>query len=295
MEVLPLRTEARRAPEKFAGLDAVRAFAALAVVLFHSCVPYLRHPMPGLAWPVRDATSGVVDVLFWSIELFIMPLFLVMAGMLAWRTLDRRGSKQLVSSRASRLLIPLAFGVLVVLPLDLYAWLLGWVSEGLIAPIKLRSMKFDNGIDRDLWGLSHLWFLLYLFLYVALLAGAAWLTDRSRRLQRWMRSVQVSAISLFLLGVITLVIRPEVVWGFQHSFLPLPSKWIYSGTFFLGGVLIARNDPNLALLRARRAVWRFRRSCWARLRFFWANGIWRAARTGQRVFYWRSLRPRAPG
>ncbi len=249
MDFLPLRTEERRAPAKFAGFDAIRAFAALGVVLLHSCVPYLRHPMPGLAWPVRDTNSSVVDALVWGIELFIMPLFLVMAGILAWRTLERRGSRQLVRSRASRLLIPLGFGVLVVLPLDLYAWVLGWVSEGLVAPVKLRSMKFDAGMDRDLWGLSHLWFLLYLFLYVASLACAAWLVGRYRRLRQWMPTAQVAIALLLGVGVITLVIRPEVVWGFQHSFFPLPSKWIYSGTFFLGGVLIANRDPNLTFLR----------------------------------------------
>ena len=51
-----------------------------ALVALHAGVPYARHPMPGLIWPVSDSRSGVVDAIFWSIEVFIMPLFLVMAG-----------------------------------------------------------------------------------------------------------------------------------------------------------------------------------------------------------------------
>ncbi len=249
MDVLHLHTDDRPAHRKFVGFDAIRAFAALGVVVLHACIPYLQHPMPGLTWPVRDASSATIDVLFWGIELFIMPVFLVMAGILAWRTVDRCGPRQVVKSRARRLLVPLAFGMLVVLPLDLYAWILGWISEGLVAPIKLKSMKFDGGIDRDLWGLGHLWFLQYVFLYVVSLASAVWLTTQHPPLRRWMPSNRTAGVVLLGVGMITLVICPEVVWGFQHSFLPVPSKWLYSGTFFFGGVLIAKSDPNLMTLR----------------------------------------------
>ncbi len=248
MSVLQLHTSERPAPAKFAGFDAIRAFAALGVVLLHACVPYLQHPMPGLTWPVRDTASTAVDVLFWGIEIF-MPLFLVMAGIFAWRTLDHRGPATVVKSRARRLLIPLLFGMIVVLPLDLYAWILGWVSEGLVAPIKLKSMKIDGELGQHLWGLGHLWFLQYLFLYVVCLAGVVWVAAKRPGLHRWLPSNRSAGVLLLSIGTITLIIRPEVVWGFQHAFFPLASKWIYSGTFFIGGVLIARSDPNLLWLR----------------------------------------------
>ncbi len=94
------KSSPRSTAAKFAGLDAIRGFAALLVVLFHACIPYLTHPMPGLAWPVRDASSGVVDFFYWWTELFIMPLFLAMAGFFAWKTLQVRGRSDLVKSRA---------------------------------------------------------------------------------------------------------------------------------------------------------------------------------------------------
>ena len=249
MDIVPLhRKPERPQPTNFAGFDAIRALAALGVLLLHACVPYLQHPMRGLAWPVRDSSSAAVDVLFWGIELFIMPVFLVMAGILAWQSLHRHGPGKLVKTRARRLLIPLAFGMLVILPLDLYAWVLGWVGEGLVPAVKLKSLKFDNGIDRDLWGLSHLWFLQYLFLYVAVLAGAIYLAERSIHIRRLMPAPRVAIALLLVAGAITLWFCPEVVWGFQHSFLPVASKWLYSGTFFFGGVLIAKSDPQLTWL-----------------------------------------------
>ena len=185
MKILPIHAETSTArDQKVAGLDAVRAAAAFGVVLLHCCVPYMRPQVPGLVWSVRDTPSWLAGQCFWTIELFIMPLFLVLAGCFAWQTLHRSGPGRLVRTRSRRLLIPLLFGVVVILPLDLYAWLLGWVSEGLIPAQKLRSLKFDSGIDRDLWGLSHLWFIQYLFLYVLALAGTFWVWRRAPLLSR---------------------------------------------------------------------------------------------------------------
>ena len=251
MDILPLRTVAPdQSKTRIAGFEVVRALAVLGVVALHACVPYLRHPMPGLTWSVTDHSDNVVDFAFWAIEVFIMPLFLALAGFFAWQTLTHRGPGVLVRSRAKRLLIPLMFGCLVILPIDLHVWVLGWVAEGWVEPVKLRSFKFDGDIDRNLWGTCHLWFLQYLFLYVALLAGWRVAEQKSRLLGRLRASTGTVAIALFAIACATLLVRPNVVWGFQHAFAPVPSKWIYSGAFFFGGVLLASADPQLHRLQS---------------------------------------------
>ena len=191
MDILPLRaadsaTAASSTRSNFAGLDALRAFAALGVVLLHACVPYLRHPMPGLSWSVADTPHTAIDLLFWSIELFIMPLFLVLAGFFAWRTLKQRGPRSLFRGRARRLLVPLLFGAVVILPLDLYCWVGSWVAEGLVSPVKLKSLKVDPPLGENLWGLSHLWFLQYCF-HITCLTGLALLTRRYPRIKGFRR------------------------------------------------------------------------------------------------------------
>ncbi|TWT79133.1 glucans biosynthesis protein [Planctomycetes bacterium CA13] len=234
------------------GFDAVRAFAALGVVLLHACVPYLQNPMPGLCWSVRDQSSLVMDCVFWGIEVFIMPLFLMLAGFFAWQTLSRRGARQLITTRARRLLIPLGFAVCVVLPIELYTWVLAWVAEGIVEAVKLKSLKFDGVVDRDLWGLSHLWFMLYLFLYGAATSAIAVGVARSRTGRSIIeRLSQPRTLFACLVGIgfVVVSIAPEVVWGFQHAFAPVPSKWIYSGTFFVGGLWIASNDPSWSWVR----------------------------------------------
>ncbi|KAA5545283.1 acyltransferase [Roseiconus nitratireducens] len=235
------------AASALAGLVGLRAAAALAVVLLHACVPYLRHPMPGLVWPVRDAGGEWVDCAFWTIEVFIMPLFLAIAGFLLWRSARRSTPWQLVRSRAQRLLVPLAFGMLVVLPADLYIWAIGLVAEGAMPAVKLKSLKFDAPISDQIWGLSHLWFLLYVFLYVAVIASVLWIGRRIEIGQRFRNVLSGSSavVAIVAVAIMALVIAPEVVWGFQHAFLPVPSKWIYSGAFFVGGWLLAARDPEL--------------------------------------------------
>jgi peptidoglycan/LPS O-acetylase OafA/YrhL len=242
--------------ESVAGLDAIRGFAALGVVLFHAWIPYLKHPMPGLNWSVRDDASEVADFLCWWTELFIMPLFLVMAGFLAWRTLQKRGPTALVRSRARRLLKPLAFGALIVLPIDLYIWVLGWVAEGIVPAHKLRSLKFEPQLDEHLWGLAHLWFLQYLFLYVVVVATVVRLRNRFAILSRFVFGPRLAITAIVLAGSVTLYFHPQVVWGFQHGFLPVPSKWFYSGLSFSLGVAMAVYDPDLnwAKQHARRLI-----------------------------------------
>ena len=115
------------------------------------------------------------------------------------------------------------------------------LADGLIAPRKLRTLKFDDALDAKLWGLSHLWFLHYLMTYVVLLAvGWQSLKNASEKSLR-----RIGLPICIAIAVVTLAYRPEVVWGFQHAFLPVPSKWLYSLVFFVAGAMWWRLDPQL--------------------------------------------------
>ena len=234
------------------GLDGLRGIAALGVVLLHSCVPYMQPAVPGLAWSVNDRPHWLASQCFWLIELFVMPVFLVLAGYFAWRSLTRSGVAELIRSRARRLLVPLGFGAVVVLPADLYIWLTGWVADSKIPLRKMQSLKFSDGIDQDLWGLSHLWFLQYLFLYILVLGSVYWGLQRSSFLRRMLHSSRFCFASLFSAAWLTLIFAPEVVWGFQHSFYPVASKWIYSGAFFALGIWVAYFDSEMQWLTTTR-------------------------------------------
>jgi glucans biosynthesis protein C len=234
--------------ERSIGPDLIRAIAAVMVVYLHACVPYLKHPMPGLIWPVMDQSSGICDVLFWAIEVVVMPLFLVISGFYAYRALIGTDWQSLLKSRVRRLLRPLVFGMIVILPIDLYIWVTGLIAEGHMPLSKLKSLKVPSPMGEQLWGLSHLWFLMYVFLYVVVMVAVAHLLRNGIALRFRPTVRRASGLAIAMAGIITLALSPEVVFGFQHAFVPVFSKWVYSGTFFAGGIAIANFDPNFRMI-----------------------------------------------
>ncbi|MFO0919384.1 MAG: acyltransferase family protein [Planctomycetaceae bacterium] len=227
LRTLPLPVAVRRP-----GLDALRGWATVLVVMLHAGVPYTVAPMPGLPWPVRHtAVSPTVDGLFWGIEGFIMPLFLFLSGYGAAQSWQAK-PREFLASRWRRLGWPMLAAMAVILPLELYIWLTGWALDGQIEWVKLRSLNLQ-AYHQDLWGLSHLWYLEYLLLYCALFwTGARWLAQRDR----WRERLNVSSTSLLLLTVPVLWLWPEVIVGFQHGFFPACNKFVFSGLFFFAGI-----------------------------------------------------------
>lgn len=245
------------------GLDWLRAIAAVAVVALHAGIAYTLQPFPGLAWPVHDpAPSPIVDALTWWIDAWIMPVFFMMGGFLAAQLSQRLGPAEFLKHRARRLLIPFAFACVVILPLDLYAWLLGWVVEDRVPLKKLRSLKLGDA-GNDLWGVAHLWFLEYLFVYCAAAVVLQWVLARRRRRDFFdrpaldSRSHPLSVFRVPLSIVLALVCSttalwwdPQLVIGFRHAWHPLPANLLYyAPCFAVGWSMLAQRFDD------RRAAW----------------------------------------
>ena len=233
------RAAAPRVKERLHGLEWLRAVAALLVVLLHAGIPYLTHPMPGLVWSTDSVeTSGLVDVSCWTIDGFIMPLFFLMTGFFAARLYKQRGANGFLKHRVARIGGPLLLGMVLILPLDLYAWLLGWVGDGRVPFAKLRSLKVEGELGTALWGLSHLWFLAYVLTYCAIAWGIHHLFARSDRLTvavlKIPRRVRIPSAtglpallaSVAIMGAV-LWWQPRIVIGFRHGWLPFWENLVY--------------------------------------------------------------------
>lgn len=254
------------APARREGLDALRGISAILVVMLHAAMPYLLQPMPGLAWPTHDASpSAVVDAVGWAIEGFIMPLFLVLAGLFAAGLCRNLGPKAFLKHRTRRILVPLAFGCVVIVPLDFWVWSLGFLLDGRCTWNHIRRMKFPAEIHKNLFGLSHLWFLQYLYLMcVGLAAWAAWrgtrpiaTSDATHRASASTSSAVRGFLSSLLWVVPTAAVlwwEPNIVVGFQHSFLPVPAKFAHATLFFLMGVWLD-SDEARSLVAGRLGRW----------------------------------------
>jgi peptidoglycan/LPS O-acetylase OafA/YrhL len=248
----------RPAVPRWPGLDWLRASAAVLVVLLHAGMAYLVARMPGLAWSTHDPLGHpVVDALSWWINGFVMPLFFVQSGFLAHRVMCSRGPREFLIHRSQRLLVPLALGSLLILPLDLYAWLLGWAAEGKIPLRKLRSLKIDSPLGDHLWGVSHLWFLEYLWVFCV----AAWFVvcvghwrngtaaeqAVSPRVTDRRRTGRFAIARIVLTGLCSGALwwDPQILIGFRHSWWPLPANLMFYGPWFaLGWLVHARSQEN---------------------------------------------------
>ena len=114
-------------------LDALRGFAMLLGIGLHASLAFI----PSF-WPVQDETSGIggpFDELLHAVHGFRMPLFFMLSGFFTTMLWRRRGLRSLLGHRIRRIALPLAIGVLTVVPL------VSWVSE------EAAADRFEN-----IWG-----------------------------------------------------------------------------------------------------------------------------------------------
>jgi glucans biosynthesis protein C len=266
---------ASQRPRRLHGLDWLRAGATLLVVALHAGIAYLVAPMPGLVWATSQTQPNlVVDAATWWINSFIMPLFFVLGGFVAVGLMRSKGPAAFARHRTARLMGPFLLGCVLILPLDLYVWLLGWAAEGLLPIKKLRSLKVDGPLGDGLWGVSHLWFLQYLWLFCIAAAMLVWNSNRRRKdhltstapvesddflcrpqpfsVLRTRYADDLVAV-LLSVSVVALYWDPGLVIGFRHSWWPLPANLLFYAPWFAIGWLMAARQPRR---RTPRGEWR---------------------------------------
>lgn len=95
-------------------LDALRAAAMLLGIVYHAALSFAE----GMPWMVQDERqTGAMYFFQAAVHGFRMPLFFLVSGFftaLLWR---KRGVKALVSNRAKRIMLPLALGMVTIIPL----------------------------------------------------------------------------------------------------------------------------------------------------------------------------------
>jgi fucose 4-O-acetylase-like acetyltransferase len=98
-------------------LDWLRLLSILAGLFFHSAMPFAT----GETWHIRNAeSSNLLDELVVFLHLFRMPLLFFISGTVSYYMMQRRSSGRFIGLRVRRLLVPLLFGMLVVVPPQIY-------------------------------------------------------------------------------------------------------------------------------------------------------------------------------
>jgi len=177
--------------ERYDFLDWLRVIAIFVLFFFHTGMIFVgwgwhvvnRQTIPSLEWPMDIAHR------------LRMPLLFVIAGAGMWFALQRRSTGLFLRERTQKLLLPLIVGMFLVVPPQIYyeRLLHGQWTGGYLDFYLTRVLQFHFYPGGD-FSWHHLWFILYLYVYVVLLLPAMlW----------WKRTAKHIAPGkwLFLLGI----------------------------------------------------------------------------------------------
>lgn len=149
--------------ERLHALDAVRGFALTLGVFFHATMSWLPGPQ---VWPVKDgAESLILSGAFFTLHMFRMTLFFVIAGFFARMMLERRGTAGFVKDRLKRIGLPLVafwpISIGTIIAISIWAYVS--THPGQAPPIP-PTTPASGGIP---FPLTHLWFLYVLLWFYA--------------------------------------------------------------------------------------------------------------------------------
>lgn len=236
-------------------LEFLRVSATFLVLFYHAALSYLARPMRLTLWMAYDTSRGAgFDVFVYWINGFVMPLFFLAAGVSVPAACQARGAREFLKHRTRRLLRPLLFGCVAILPVTYTFWAYGMVATGRCDEDQILAWRFRPDVAPSVYGFLHLWFLEYLFLVCALWAGAWSLLQRrkatdnanpasDREKHRWLSTIWRP----FLPALITFaifVIDSDTMLRVDNTMIPNPSRVLHYMVFFAVGAWISQiTDP----------------------------------------------------
>jgi len=243
--------------ERLHSLDSLRAIMMLLGLVLHSAVTY-GYVDFGDAWPIKDgATSVSNDFIVALIHSFRMPVFFLIAGFFGSMLFYERKPLAMIKNRISRLLYPFLVFLLVLWPINIFAF--GYtklVFAGSANALSETMLMFSNPFTFIPHHAMHLWFLYYLILITGvvvllalLLKTLPGLTKYVHKKFRWIVQkpiIRVLFFSFLTFSVyISLGIR-EV--GTTASFFPNFNTFFFYIFFYIVGWILFKSKDVLASL-----------------------------------------------
>ncbi len=237
------------------GMDWLRIGAFALLILYHIGMVFVPW-----GWHVKSAETvewATIPMYFtngWRLALLFVVSGYATGAMLA----KRPGLQGFLSKRSARLLVPLVFGVVIVVPLQPWIELVGQhgYRQGFLHFWVHDYFRFGTlaGIVLPTW--QHLWFVAYLWAYTVALAGllalpGAWRSAAARTFD----TLFASPFLLLALPVGWIALRSFLLWpgvDDTHALVDdAAAHWIFFPAFLFG----------FALLRSER--------CWTSIRRSW--------------------------
>ena len=238
-------------------LDWVRIGAFMLLILYHVGMYYVTWD-----WHVKSPhASHDIEPLMMLTSPWRLSLLFLVSGVATGYLLARQGTRRFLGQRSTRLLIPLAFGMLVIVPPQSYLEVVEKLGySGSFAEFYRLYITGFHGFCRGsdclimpTW--NHLWFVAYLWVYTLVLYAAVRLAPPiipwlRRLVERGLSGVGILLWPLAYLVAIRLGLAPR--FPQTHA---LVGDWynhaMYFGVFLLGFSLAGVRAPWATLERTR--------------------------------------------
>jgi glucans biosynthesis protein C len=229
-------------------LDALRVGAFLLLLLYHLGMFYVswdwhvksNHILPGL-----EPWMGVLNP--WRLSLLF-----VISGAATRFMADKASSSALAGQRSQRLLIPLAFGMILIVAPQSWAEVVEKNAyAGGFLDFWPRYLTFDSSFGIILPTYNHLWFVVYLWIYTMLaIALRPFWPAIERVAARLLKGPALIVLPALLFGLYRAT--AERAWGETHIVFADGYGHLQYGSAFLLGLVMARNDAIWDFLERRR-------------------------------------------
>ncbi|MBB5577955.1 hypothetical protein GGD50_006611 [Rhizobium paranaense] len=207
-------------------------------------------------------SSAIFDLIHLWTHPWRMSLLFLISGVVTGILLTRQPPGALRKARTRQLLTPLLVGILFLIPPQIYVWLnaVEGVDISLFDVfwhyVTLTPVRLPDGEQVLLFGIQHLWYLAYLWVYTVILtfAVSVWpqlLPGAGKWLATWLAGKRILIVPALLFVLLKLALRP----AFPPS-LDILSDWYnhaaYLTSFLLGAVMATRDEHWDALVAMRK-------------------------------------------
>ncbi|MES3024999.1 MAG: acyltransferase family protein [Pseudomonadota bacterium] len=269
--------QAQAHPTRLYFLDWVRIIAFFVLIVYHIGMYYV-----GWDWHVKSpAKSDAIEPLMLLSSPWRLGLLFLISGVASRFMLVKLDAGRFMRERSLRLLVPLLFGMLVIVPPQSYFEVVEKLAyTGSYADFMRLYLSAYSGFCSEpteclilpTW--NHLWFVAYLWAYTLLLGALMWslgarfdkLSDGlARRLVGW----RIFVLPLAVLGAVRVLMHPH--FPTTHALI---DDWYNNANYFLLfllGAMLARQAAFWARVDALRWTGLATAlSCWAAMTIYYS-------------------------
>jgi len=271
-------------------LDWVRIIAFFVLIFYHVGMYYVT-------WDFHvksTATSHAIEPLMMLTSPWRLSLLFLISGVASRFMLNKLSASNFLKQRSKRLLIPLLFGMLIIVPPQSFCEVVEKVAyAGSYTDFMQLYVTAYHGFCRDnsclilpTW--NHLWFVAYLWVYTLILAGLALLPRGEIERAAHMLTHQLRGWRVIALPTLVLAIMRIAMVAYFPTTHALIDDWFSHANYLLLFLLGALLAPQVEFWRHMDAMrWAslgLAFTCWAALiiYFAWPD----AGIPSQQMAYW---------